>query len=238
MAQRLLEANAKFIRGKSGLVLAEIYSLNLNVARVAPFSGSAYTPLPTFLQNKKAIVNVHNDDNQCFGYAIASALHPIHHTEHPTRPENYLQYFEEHRLNDIEYPVNPVDIPQREERLNLSINLYSYFDDIGKASHPMYISRHNSPIQIDMLYFNGHYAWIKDLSRLFNDLTKRNHQTIFCKRCLGHFRLVSAFERHQQLCTREAYISTLHILPEPESTIKYTNWKYMTWAPFLIYADL
>ena len=30
MAERLLEANARFICGKSGLVLAEIYSLNLN----------------------------------------------------------------------------------------------------------------------------------------------------------------------------------------------------------------
>ena len=58
MAERLLEANAKFIRGKSRLVLAEIYSLNLNAVRFAPLSGSAWTPLPKFLQNKKAIVNV------------------------------------------------------------------------------------------------------------------------------------------------------------------------------------
>ena len=84
LAQRLLEANAKFIRGKSGLVLAEIYSLNLNVVRFAPFSGSAYTPLPKFLQNKKAIVNVQNEDEQCFGYAIASALHPADiHSDRP-----------------------------------------------------------------------------------------------------------------------------------------------------------
>ena len=61
------------------------------------------------------------------------ALHPIQHKNHPTRPENYLQYVEEHRLNDIEYPVNPVDIPQLEERLNLSINIYGYFDDVGNA---------------------------------------------------------------------------------------------------------
>ena len=58
LAQRRLEANTKFIRGKSGLVLAEIYSLNLNVVRFAPFSGSAWSPLPKFLQNKKEIVNV------------------------------------------------------------------------------------------------------------------------------------------------------------------------------------
>ena len=48
MAERLLEANAKLIRGKSGLVLAESYSLNLNAVRFAPLSGSAWTPLPKF----------------------------------------------------------------------------------------------------------------------------------------------------------------------------------------------
>ena len=52
IAERILEANAKFIRGKSGLVIAEIYFLNLNTVRFAPLSGSAWTPLPKFLQNK------------------------------------------------------------------------------------------------------------------------------------------------------------------------------------------
>ena len=81
------------------------------------------------------------------------------------------QYFDEDHLNEIEYPVNPTDIPQLEQTLNVSINLYSYIDDIGKAIHPMYISRHNSPRHIDLLYFNGHYAWIKTLQstiRAFN----------------------------------------------------------------------
>ena len=76
----------------------------------------------------------------------------------------------------------------------------------------MYISRHNSPIHIDLLYFKHHYAWIKDFSRLFSDVTALDGNKLFCKRCLGQFRLESSFERHQQLCTREEYISTLHIL--------------------------
>ena len=238
LAQRLLALNAKFIRGKSSLVLAEIYSLNMNVVRFVPLSGAAWSPLPQFIQNKQAIVNVQNEDERCFGYAIASALHPINHGNHSNRPNNYIQYFEEEHLIDIDYPVNPNDMPQLEETLNLSINLYSYFDDIGKAIHPMYISRHNSPRQIDLLYFKEHYAWIKDFSRLFAHLNKHNGHYFYCKRCLGHFQLESAFERHQQLCTREDYISTLHILPEPGSTIKFINWKYMTEAPFVIYADL
>ena len=236
MAERLLEANAKFIRGKSGLVLAEIYSLNLNAVRFAPLSGSAWSPLSQFLQNKKAIVNVQSEDERCFGFAIASAIYPGDKNAH--RPQMYTQYFEENGLDDIEYPVNPVDIPLLEQRLNISINLYSYFDDIGRARHPMYISRHKSVCKIDLLYFNEHYAWIKDFSRLFGDLTHHKRRSFFCKRCLGHFTLESAFERHQQFCTREDFISTLHILPEPDRTIKFTNWKFMTWAPFVIYADL
>ena len=69
-------------------------------------------PLPKFFHNKKAIVNVQTEDEQCFGYAIASALHPT--DKNSNRPKEYLNYFEEERLLDLEYPVNPVDIPQLE----------------------------------------------------------------------------------------------------------------------------
>ena len=62
---------------------------------------------PKFLQNKKAIVNVKNEDDRCFGYAIASALYPVEN--HSDRPSMYSNYFQMEGLNDIEYPVNPID---------------------------------------------------------------------------------------------------------------------------------
>ena len=43
----------------------------------------------------------------------------------------------------------------------------------------MYISRLNSPIHIDLLYFKEHYAWIKDFSRLFEDITTHNSKHSF-----------------------------------------------------------
>ena len=92
---------------------------------------------------------------------IALALNPINGAYHDNNPQLYLQYFDEHHLNKIEYPVNPTEMPQLEVTLYLSINLYIYFDDMGKAIYPMYISRHNSPRHIGLLYFNKHYAWIK-----------------------------------------------------------------------------
>ena len=120
MAERLFEANAKFIRGTSGLVLVEIYSLNLNAARFAPLSGLAWTPLPKFLQNKRAIVNVQNKYDRCFGSAIASALDPVE--KHSDRPNMYSRCFEMEGLDGIEYFVNPIDIRNFKERLNISIN--------------------------------------------------------------------------------------------------------------------
>ena len=83
----------------------------------------------------------------------------------------YTNCIEDMGLNYIEYTVNPLDLPIIEQRLNISINLYSYFDDIGQARHFMYISRHKRVCEINLLYFNEHYAFIKTFSRLFAILT-------------------------------------------------------------------
>lgn len=60
----------------SGFSLSEILELNIQISSFDPCSGSSYIPLPKFLQSKKAIINVKNTDNQCFKYAILSALFP------------------------------------------------------------------------------------------------------------------------------------------------------------------
>ena len=91
-------------------------------------------------------MNIKNEDDSCFGYAIAAALHFQESNYNLNCPELYLQFFEQHGLNGIDIPVSPLDISQLEERLNLSINVFSYLDDIGKARHPMYISQRNAKV--------------------------------------------------------------------------------------------
>jgi len=39
-----------------------------------PSKGSSYIPLPQKLAKKKAIINLKNEDNQCFKWAVARAL--------------------------------------------------------------------------------------------------------------------------------------------------------------------
>ena len=146
-------SNAKFMRDKSGLVLAEIYSITLKISQFNPLQGSGFQQLPKFLANKKAIVNVLNNDERCFGYSVLAALLPDDPYRNANRPGRYSDAdFAEHKLDAIEYPVSPIDLPRIEQQLNFSINVIGFYDDDGKARYPYYCSRDVSETEVDLLY--------------------------------------------------------------------------------------
>ena len=95
--------------------------------------------------------------------------------------------FQAHGLDQIQYPVPVEMIPQLEEQLQMSFNLFSFYDNEGRGRYVMFVSKRNMPREIDLLYYDNHYVWIKNFSRLFHDITKKDHQYLFCKRCLSHF---------------------------------------------------
>ena len=141
-AAGIRNSNAKFIREKSGLALAEIYSLTLKISQFNPLQGSGYQELPMFLAKKKATVNIRNNDERCFGYSVLAALLPYDPNNHPYRPLRYSDAnFAEHGLDAIEYPVSPIDLSRIEKQLNLSINVIGFYDDDEKARYTIYCSR-------------------------------------------------------------------------------------------------
>ena len=66
LTDRIKEFNAKFIRDKSGLRLARVLQLSLKMVKYAPLKGRGWQPLPELLSKKKAIINIHNNDERCF----------------------------------------------------------------------------------------------------------------------------------------------------------------------------
>ena len=75
---------------------------------------------------------------------------------------------------------------------------------------------------------------------MFSDITKHTHQKQFCLRCIKHFSSEEVLARYQELCTRDDFMSVLHVLPSPgfkQAQLKFYNYKYCTMAPFVIYAD-
>ena len=60
----------------TGWVFQRIVTLDVHVAKYKPLKGSSWFDLPQALKLKKAIVNVKNADQQCFKWAVLSALFP------------------------------------------------------------------------------------------------------------------------------------------------------------------
>ena len=84
-----------------------------------------------------AIINVHNQDDRCFTFAVLSALHSQTLTKHPYLRLHYMHLFQLFGLDNIPSPVALEGIPAIEDNLRVSINVFSVYDDQGKAVNPL-----------------------------------------------------------------------------------------------------
>ena len=90
----------------SGWVFVEVESLALHVDIWDPLRASSYIDLPKELKNRKAIINMKNEDNnKCFLWCVLRALNPK--DDHPERIDKDLKS-KENTLNmeGIAYPVD------------------------------------------------------------------------------------------------------------------------------------
>ena len=74
---RIGEVLANFQRSGSNWVFVSINQLQIHMADWKPISGSTFIPLPAKIKNKKAVINIKNEDNQCFKWCVVRALNPV-----------------------------------------------------------------------------------------------------------------------------------------------------------------
>ena len=76
MKDAVIENLTVFQKGQSGWRFRSIVSLNVFTAESKPLKGSSYIPLPSCLASKKSLINMQNEDDQCFKWSV-------------TRPKKY-----------------------------------------------------------------------------------------------------------------------------------------------------
>ena len=91
MKETVLESLANSERQGSNWRCHSVLSLDLHTAKYEPLGGSSYIPLRAFLflAAKKAIINLRNEDDECFKWAITQALNPVEN--HPERIDRNLR---------------------------------------------------------------------------------------------------------------------------------------------------
>ena len=230
-----IDRNANFIQDRSGLVVQQVTATALHISKHAPLSaGFGRRDLPKAIRDKHAVVNVQNDDNRCFGYALLSMLQP--HLDNPHRACNYDRYFNTLNLHQLKYPIEPNNVPVIEDIIKMAISIYGCSDD-GMHKFPIYVSKKQFSMRIDLLYWKEHFAWIKDFPALFYDVNKHQHRKFFCHNCLGHFQSQQAIDNHHRNCQMAGFMSTIYTMPHPGAVVKFKNVRHQQKLVFKIFAD-
>ncbi|KAK9728846.1 hypothetical protein QE152_g16977 [Popillia japonica] len=81
---------SEFQERDSGWTLCKILHIEVNINKYNPMRASGFIDLPQQIKKKKAIINVQNNDQACFAWAITSALRiPV---GLPQRTSSYPDY--------------------------------------------------------------------------------------------------------------------------------------------------
>ncbi|XP_051165698.1 uncharacterized protein LOC127284345 [Leptopilina boulardi] len=257
--QITLKRIEEFQEKDSNWKLDSIHRLEVNINKFNPMRASSYINLPSSINKKHACVNIKNSDNQCFKWAILSALHQVE--KNAERVSKYKSYEGDLNFLGIEFPVALKDISKFEsQNVNISVNVYGLSKKKENFSvYPLHLTsqkriNHINLLRIEDHYideslsaeeeddlpiisFNYHYVWIKDLCRLVgSQLSKNKNRKFICDRCLHYFRDKLQLTEHEETCKK--LNDTRIRLPQPgKNTVEFKNYQNKERVPFIIYAD-
>ena len=184
---------------ESGWIFDKINSMKISFYKTTELDGSSYVKIPL---RTSAILNIQNNDKYCFIWSILASLHPCENT-HPSRVNNYLQYFNELNIQGFDFTngFKCSDVHRFNELNNLSVNIYelNFYQDGDKWKHnllPIEISKNDSDKVVDLLIYKNHYALIKKLHVFLGD----HNKSFVCRQCLNSYTCQNALTNHEEKC--------------------------------------
>jgi hypothetical protein len=154
--------------------------------------------LPKWIMDKKAIVSMKCDDDECFRYAVTLALNPTN-THHPGRITAELR--EQSRSLNWEgtrFSVPPENIGEFEEKNSIGINLIGLS---GNRIIALKVSGWKYWRIVTLFFHEDRYYVVKNVSRLWSSqISRSNKSRIFCDRCLSSFHSTNGFDKHFTVC--------------------------------------
>ena len=248
MFEEVLENMARFQRRGSNWRFEEVLKLEIHLVGFVPLKGNSWIPLPETISKKKAVINMKNEDNECFKWCVTRALNPVEH--HPERiTQDLRRQSEELNWRGIEFPMK-IDQIDKFERMNERISVNVFYYDEGVL--PLRIPRVEKEHQIDLLLITSggeveenergketekkHYCLIKNLSRLLSSqVTKHEKALVFCRRCLNHFPNEEKLNTHKEYCSQKDIVKV--VMPKEGADILFRNLNRMMKLPIVVYAD-
>ena len=196
----------------SGWVLESIIDIKLHTAEWNPLNAGSYMELPEYLKNKKAIINMKNQDDKCFMWCVLRALNPKNN--HPERVDKDLISKQDTlNMKGIKYPVSFRDI-DRFESLNPTISITVLGYDEKEKVYPLRVSdytgcEHDITLMLIKDEENAHYCLVNNISALLaSQLNNHDHKRYFCLRCLSSYKCKKSLDDHKEYCYNNECVKT------------------------------
>ena len=121
---------------ESGLVLTQMDKIKMNFDKFNPTRGGKFIALPKWVQNKKAYINIQNEDNKCFKYSVQCGICKVYEKDHPNRFYHYKNLNDELNWANLHVPSSNIDIDTFEENneAKIAVNVIFLNPDDDKQS--------------------------------------------------------------------------------------------------------
>jgi len=219
----------------SGFTISRIKHLEVRISKFKMLRGRGFIKLPKWISDKKAVINIQADTEDCFKLCILAQFSRSNQCVHVPRMirEN------EHRYNfDIPFPPRVKDVRKFCTLNNLSINIFGV---LKKEIYPIWISKVKKIEHFNLLYLEdgrtAHYCLIKNLSRLVSSQVNKNRShKYFCRRCLLHFVSLDRLHVHVKDCADEKCAKI--VLPKEQEFFAFKDYDAAQYCPLIMTLDL
>ena len=223
----------------SGWQFENVIKLVLHTTRWDPINAGSYIDLPPALKNKNAIINMKNQDEECFKWCVLRALNPKN--KNAERVDKDLKSkVNTLNMQGIRCPVNFRDIDRFEQQNpEISITVLGYNQD--ERVFPLKISKYTGCEHDIVLLLikdgeNSHYCLVKNISALLASQINSHKGTChICLNCFNGFKSTDSLNKHKEYCYNNECVKI--VMPPPGTYLKFKNFRYSEKAPFAIYAD-
>ena len=237
--KKIIEDLEAYQKNGSGWYFKEVVQLEIHTSEFNPMNGSSYIPLPDWISNKKAIVNIENKDDKCFLWCVLRFLHP--REDNDNRLTDLKKYEFSLNTKGTDFPMKLKHI-SKFEKLNPSlpgINVFSVNDN--KKFYPLRMAEKDCLNTIHLFFYEqdgvSHYSLIKSFTRLVKSQITSSKNGLFyiCKKCFTHFTKYELLQKHILYCSDNETVSVK--MPPKNTMLGFKNYHKQLPIPFVVYAD-
>ncbi|CAH3195844.1 unnamed protein product [Porites evermanni] len=216
---KIIEELESYQKNGSGWYFKEIIQLEIHTVEFNPTKGSTYIPLPDWITNKKAIVNIENKDEKCFLWCILRYLHPKE--DNDTRLKDLKKYEFSLNTKGITFPMKLNDFNNTKEIFKENVELltrkgvypYDYVSSMEKLSETQLPPKDSFYSKLNDEDITDDYQHAINVWNTFECKTIRDYHDLYLKSDV--LLLSDVFENFRKTCLCHYNLDPTHYYTSP-----------------------